>query len=76
MADIMSFFMSAEFGALASVIGKVADLFRRRQLIEAGENRARAKVSEEALEKINTANRARIDSRKSPIELRDKWARD
>ena len=62
--------------SLLNIVGALADLFRRRQLIEAGENRARAKVSEEALEKINTANRARIDSRKSPIELRDKWARD
>ena len=63
-------------GALASVIGKVADLFRRRQLIQAGEDSARARVSEKALEKINIANRARIDSRESPVELRDKWARD
>lgn len=64
------------FSSLASVISTVAQWFGRRQLIKAGEAQAKAQISEAALEKINTANRARIDARNAPVELRDKWARD
>ena len=64
------------FSALSTIVSTAAQWFGRRQLIKAGEAQAKAQISEEALDKINTANRARIDSRKSPIELRDKWARD
>lgn len=64
------------FSSLASVISTVAQWFGRRQLIKAGEAQAKAQISGEALEKINTANRARINARNAPVELRDKWARD
>ena len=64
------------FSALSTIVSTAAQWFGRRQLIKAGEAQAKARISEEALEKINTANRARIDARDAPVELRDKWARD
>lgn len=62
-------------GAIASAITAVADWLSRRRLIQAGEDRARAKMSEEQLEKINRANRARIAARDDD-SLRAKWSRD
>ena len=64
------------FSALSTIVSTVAQWFGRRQLIKAGEAQAKAQISEAALGKINTANRARIDARDAPVELRDKWARD
>lgn len=62
-------------GAIASAITAVADWLSRRRLIQAGEDRAKAKMSEEQLEKINRANRARIAARDDD-SLRAKWSRD
>ena len=64
------------FSALSTIVSTAAQWFGRRQLIKAGEAQAKARVSEEALEKINTANRARLDAGNASVELRDKWARD
>ena len=64
------------FSALSTIVSTAAQWFGRRQLIKAGEAQAKAQISEEALEKINTANRARLDAGDASVELRDKWARD
>ena len=64
------------FSALSTIVSTAAQWFGRRQLIKAGEAQAKAQISEEALDKINTANRARLDAGNASVELRDKWARD
>jgi len=62
-------------GGIASAITAVADWLSRRRLIQAGEDRARAKMSEEQIEQISRANRARIAARDDD-SLHSKWARD
>ena len=56
---------------LLGLFAHVASFFRDRQLLQAGEARARAEFTAEQAERANRANRARINSRNTGVRDTD-----
>ena len=61
---------------LAKLVTLVAQFFTRRQLIKAGEDKAKAEFQGEALDKVKRANSVRIGGTDNHRRLLDKWSRD
>ena len=61
---------------LAKLVTFVAQFFARRQLIKAGEDKAKAEFQGEALDKVKRANSVRIGGTDNHRRLLDKWSRD
>ena len=61
---------------LAKLVTLVAQFFARRQLIKAGEDKAKAEFQGDALDKVKRANAVRIGGTDNHRRLLDKWSRD